>query len=137
MNIPMNEKKEEALRRLRALAETFELGPELENYFREDKLYYSCGFYMNEIDNHPVYAELVKRFEREHNALVYHVIRTREDEGVMLSMLFVGDDEEKWNTEVLDEDDIIAFATYVDGGDYEYMGWIKMATPMGYLTRVL
>ncbi len=49
----------------------------------------------------------------------------------------VGDNVEKWHTEVLDEDDIIAFATYVDGGDYEYMWWIKMATPMGYLTRVL
>lgn len=64
MDITKEVKKQEALRRLHVLADRFNLGPKLENYFSQDRLYYSYGYSMDTIHYDESYVESVKAFEK-------------------------------------------------------------------------
>ena len=91
----------EALHRIRILEELFHLNPKVGKYFQEGRLYYSyltCGGIVGSIDSinyDKRYADAVKMFENQTNALVYHAI---EDNNT-LSLLYVSSDRDEWGSE--------------------------------------
>lgn len=130
------EKKQEGLKRLHALAVRFDLGEALEGYFREDKLYYSYAYSMDTIQYDKRYAEAVKRFEKVYDCLVYHVIETETAFGTLLSLLFVSGHRSDWKAEKLSGDRILSYSFVVENGwNTGEFGSITMAAPMGYLMR--
>ena len=80
----------------------------------------------------------IKKFEEEHNALVYIVVRAFTTFGKMDSLLFVSDYVEDWELEDSDLDEWIAM-TYTINWDYpdcSEMGSICVEpTPAGGLLR--
>ena len=136
MEITREEKKQEGIKRLHELAARFDLGEKLENYFKEDRLYYSYAYSMDTINYDKRYADAVKEFERAYHCLVYHVIEANTNLGIMLSFLFVSDHQSDWEEEKLDNDSIMSYSFIVeDGWDEGEFGAISMAAPMGYLMR--
>ena len=92
MEITMNEKKNEGIRRLKQICNHFDLGDKLVNYLKEDKLYYSYAYSMDTINYDERYAKAVREFEKSHNAFVYHVIEAKTQDGyTLLSLLYVSD----------------------------------------------
>lgn len=93
--------KKEAIKRLELLEKEFEgqLNPDILKYFKEGKPYYSyltvdgTTGSIDAVDSDPGYAELVSEFEKQHEALVFHVILS----GTKLSMLYVGSYEDEWD----------------------------------------
>ena len=131
------EKKQEAFRRLHALAEQFSLGPNLEKYFSQDRLYYSYGYSMDTIHYDESYAESAKAFEQQYQCLVYHAIEAETSFGKMLSFLYVGNDKEDWKVEELTGKTIMSYTYIIEGGwDEGEFGYIRLDSPMGYLMRV-
>lgn len=137
MNITKEEKKQEAIRRLHVLADRFNLGAKLENYFNQDRLYYSYGYSMDTIHYDESYAESVKEFEEQYQCLVYHAIETGTQFGKMLSFLYVSDNRANWPAEEVAGDTIMSY-TYIieDGWDEGEFGDIRLGSPMGYLMRI-
>ena len=64
MNISREKKKEEALIRMKVIAEHFNLGDKLINYLKDDKLYYSYAYSMDTINYDERYVKIVQDFER-------------------------------------------------------------------------
>jgi len=137
MNITMEAKKQEALRRLHVLAERFNLGPKLEDYFAQDRLYYSYGYSMDTIHYDESYAESAAAFEKEYKCLVYHAIEAETQFGRMLSFLYVGDHQEDWTAEELTGKSILSYTYIVNAGwDEGEFGYIRLDSPGGYLLRI-
>lgn len=93
MKISIEEKKAEAISRMKMLG----IFPETIRQFEEDgKVSISeppFGMFDWAGDKD---LELIRRFEEEHDALVYVVIRSYTTIGKMDSYLFVGDYQEEW-----------------------------------------
>ena len=94
MNISIEEKKAEAINRMKVLG----IFPEtIKQFEREGKISRSDppvgAYYLVEGEE----LEAVRKFEQEHNCLVYTVVRSYTSIGMMDSYLFVGDDREEWN----------------------------------------
>lgn len=93
------DKKSEAIKRMEAL----NLHPNVIDDFKEGVV--NCSEYgmgiLYWLDEER--KALVKQFETEHNALVYHCIFDRTGFGDCLSMLYVSDYEDEWE---LDNDDL-------------------------------
>lgn len=91
--------KEEAVSRLRNLISSLNLNPNLVKYFKQGKVYYSyltAGGMVGSIDTIdyiPKYAEIIKKFEKTYEGIVYHAV---EDCFGMLSLLYVSKNEEDW-----------------------------------------
>ena len=137
MKVAIDVKKKEAIMRLKTITEYFGLGEKIVQYFEEDKLYYSYAYSMDTIKYDPKYAEVVRTFEHERNALVYHAVEAKTQNGfTLLSLLFVSDNENDWATEWLDGDQIFTYTICMEETDYSDMGWISLAAPMGYLMRI-
>lgn len=49
--------------------------------------------------------QIVKRFEKDHNKIVYHLIKTPTSIGMLYNILYVGADVGEWT---LDNDDLMA-----------------------------
>ena len=136
MEISLLDKKTEGIKRMQSICDAFGLGNKLVNYLKEDKLYYSYCYSMDTIEYDERYSKLVKEFENRRDAYVYHVIEAKTQEGyTLLSMLFVGDHQGDWCTEVLDGDSIFTYTCCVEEKGFEEMGWIKIDAPIGYLMR--
>ena len=136
MVVSIQEKKEEALKRMKTIADHFNLGDKLVNYLTEDKLYYSYAYSMDTINYDERYARAAKAFERERGVYVYHAIKAKAQNGyTLLSLLFVSDHKEDWQTELLDGNSIFTYTICLEEPDYSEMGWIEMASPMDYLMR--
>ena len=99
----MENKKAEAIKRMKAL----DLYKPYINLFEKDnKIFLSemtGGVY--EFDEDEELNAKVKAFEEEHDALVYHVIRTMTQFGELYNFLYVSDYEEEWE---MDNSDIEA-----------------------------
>lgn len=97
MNISMENKKAEAIKRMKAL----DLYKPYINLFEKDnKIFLSemtGGVY--EFDDNEELNAKVKAFEAEHDALVYHVIHTFTTIGEMYSFLYVSDYSEEYDIE--------------------------------------
>ena len=135
MNISMEEKKIEAIARMKKLG----IFPQTIKQF-EDEGYISISeppfgaFYWAEGWD----LERIKQFETEHNALVYVVIRSYTNIGKMDSMLFVSDYPEEWE---MDQDDMkrdqqVAYVYNHDAPDCSEIGAIGIeGTPAAGLRR--
>ena len=108
MNVSMENKKTEAIKRMKAL----DLYKPYINLFEKDnKIFLSemtGGVY--EFDDDEELNAKVKAFEAEHDALVYHVIRTMTQFGELYNFLYVSDYEEEWEMDNADIADGYALA---------------------------
>lgn len=99
MNISIEEKKAEAIRRMKMLG----IFPETIKQFEAGYVSRSeppfGAYYWVEGEE----LEALRKFEEEHDCLVYTVVRSYTSIGMMDSYLFVGDDVEEWE---LDRDDL-------------------------------
>ena len=99
MNISIEEKKAEAIRRMKMLG----IFPETIKQFEAGYVSRSeppfGAYYWVEGEE----LEALRKFEEEHDCLVYTVVRSYTSIGLMDSYLFVGDDVEEWE---LDRDDL-------------------------------
>lgn len=126
--------KEEAINRINTLIEKCKLNPNVLKYFKEDKVYYSyltAGGFMGSIDTISYdknYEKAVKDFETKHpDYIVYHAIESITAHGKLLSLLYVGDDNEEWETERLDSNNnIMSYVFNLDNPDLSEFGYIAI-----------
>ena len=99
MNITKEQKKQEALERMKLLS----LYPNIIREFEKDGIVNMSenGGYLYWLDDEQ--REYVSDFEEEYNALVYHVIHNYTEVGEMLTFLFVSDYKEEWG---MDREDL-------------------------------
>lgn len=93
MNVSVERKKEEAIKRMKLLG----IIPEAIHQFEEENLINRSeppfgALYWVQGDD----LEYLRKFEEEHNALVYAVIRDYFNIGTMDAYLYVSDYEEEW-----------------------------------------
>lgn len=99
MNISIEEKKTEAIRRMKMLGifpetiKQFEAG-----YVSRSEQPFGAYYWVEGEE-----LEALRKFEEEHDCLVYTVVRSYTSIGMMDSYLFVGDDVEEWE---LDRDNL-------------------------------
>lgn len=101
MNVSMEIKKAEAIKRMKAL-DLYK--PYITLFTKENKIFLSemtGGVY--EFDDDNELNAKVRVFEEEYNAMVYHVIRTMTQFGELYNFLYVSDYEDEWE---MDNDDI-------------------------------
>lgn len=80
---------------------------------------------------------LVSKFEREYDIVVYHVIRNNTKFGMLLSLLYVSNDEDEWK---MDQEDIqqrtpIAYVYNVNEPMFSEFGSIGVENRYGGLVR--
>lgn len=109
--------KIEALKRMRML----QLMPQvIKDFEKNNKVYYSerQNAFFNAIlywvDNEKKYVDIVNKFEKEHNALVYHCQLTHMEFGDLLSLLYVSEHESEWEQDTNDIREGYAFAYVVN-----------------------
>lgn len=134
MNIPISEKKTEAIKRMRMM----HLIPDAIKQFKnENQIMVSeppfGGLYWIEDE----LQIAIKEFEEKNNALVYLVIRAFTNFGKMDSLLFVGDYKEDWEMENEDIKDGIVFSYTInyDMPDCSEMGSIGFRSIGGGILR--
>ncbi len=128
-----DELRNEALARIRTLIDRIGLNPKVEGYFAEGRVYYSyltAGGLIGCIDTieyDPRYSAALRAFESQFRGhLVYHAIETRSALGTMLSLLFVGPDEEEWEGQRLHGNDIFCYVANVEDPDWSEFGYITV-----------
>ena len=108
MNVSREIKKEEAIRRMKAL-DLYK--PYIESFIKRDEIFMSemtGGVY--EFSSNTELVNKVREFEDDHKALVYHIIRTVTVDGEIYSFLFVSDYQEEWGMDNADITNGVAFA---------------------------
>ena len=101
----------EAIRRLEELVERFGLNPNVVNYFKEGKVYYSylTGAVLGSVDTvtyDPRYSQAIIDFEAKYDGfIVFHAIEHQET----LSLLYVSNNKKDWPAEVLTGNYIAAY----------------------------
>ena len=108
MNVSMENKKAEAIKRMKTL-DLYK--PYIKLFEKDNKIFLSemtGGVY--EFDDDEELNAKVKAFEAEHDALVYHVIRTMTQFGELYNFLYVSDYEEEWEMDNADITDGYALA---------------------------
>lgn len=135
MKISREIKKAEAINRMKELGL---FAPCIKNFEKYDEVQMSevtGGLY--EFSSNAELTAKVKEFEKEHDALVYHVIHTYTDFGEMYNFLCVTDYEEDWFWDNLSIKDGIVFC-WVWNKDIEYFsefGSIEVQNRFGGLVR--
>lgn len=140
----------EAVLRMKALQDNFDLNPKILQYLEEGKLYYSyrisgwANGCIDTIDYDERYAKAVNDFEEKTGNYVYHVIETKSmgqvrevdtgsavisylekadaDPVTMLTLLYVSSDDEDWMTERLEGDYIAAYVMNLGEQDDGFYG---------------
>lgn len=136
MNISREIKKVEAINRMKAL-DLFK--PCINAFKTRNEVQLSeitGGLY--EFSNDDDLNTQIENFEKEYNALVYHVIHTYTTFGELYNFLFVGDYEEEWEMENENIQDGYTFA-YVWNKTDEWcseFGSIMVEEKFGGLVRV-
>ena len=135
MKVSRKAKKQEAIKRMKAL----DIIDSAINQFASDDIVMISeppmgGLYWADEEE----KEMIKKFEEEHNALVYIVVRAFTNFGRMDSMLFVSDYDEEWE---MDNDDIkdgyaLTYTVNHDMPDCSEMGSIAVKSMFGGLVRV-
>lgn len=134
MNVSREEKKIEAIKRMRKMG-VFE---QTVKQFENDDLVsvseqpFGAFYWLNDTEK-----EMVRKFEEKHNALVYLVVRTNTTMGLMDSLLFVSDYQEEWEMDMEDLDFNIVMAYVVNHDDllcseFGSIGW-KLTSAAGII----
>ena len=128
------EKKLEAVKRLKML----ELYPTVvKDFEKSGKIYLSESdgilFCLSEDEK-----EMVKKWEQEQNSLVYHVVKTNTNFGLLYSLLYVSDTEDEWEMESDDVNELTPFVYVVNKTEpmFSEFGSITIMTKNGGLVRV-
>lgn len=135
MNVSMEIKKAEAIKRMKALG----IFPQtIQQFKRENLVSYSeptmgANYWLDDEQK-----AIIKEFEQEYNALVYFAIRSYTEFGKLDSFLFVSDYEEEWE---MDNEDIkdgyaLAYVYNYDVPDFSEIGSIMVKERFGGLVRV-
>lgn len=82
--------------------------------------------------------EMVKKFEKEHECVVYHVILSRTNIGTMYSLLYVSLDDEAWeeDREDLQNGQVLAYVVNKAAPECSEIGYIGIKPQIGGLVRV-
>ena len=130
--ITLEEQKQEAISRMKML-KLYE--PVIED-FKRGQLYkseaYGVLYWLNEEEE-----KLVRDFEKEYNAVVYHIIKSNTEFGELLTYLFVSQHKEEWTGDREDIKENISFC-YVKNLTTEYFsefGSISFMPMIGGLVR--
>ena len=134
MAVTSVEIKNEAINRIKTLIEKCNLNPKVLKYFKEGKVYYSyltAGGFLGSIDTisyDKAYEQAAKKFEMEHpESLVYHVIETITLSGKFLSLLYVSNEKEDWESERLQSDNaIMVYVLNLDNPELSEFGYITV-----------
>ena len=128
------EKKLEAVKRLKML----ELYPTVvKDFEKSGKIYLSESdgilFCLSEDEK-----EMVKKWEQEQNGLVYHVVKTNTNFGLLYSLLYVSDTEDEWEMESDDVNELTPFVYVVNKTEpmFSEFGSITIMPKNGGLVRV-
>ena len=132
MKISMEDKKKEAIKRMHAL----DIYAEAIRHFEYDgTLNYSepplgMNYWLSDEQK-----EIVKKFEEEHDALVYFVIRSYTNIGTLDSLLFVSDYIEDWTLDNygIKDGDVYAYVHNYDYPECSEMGCIGVQAMYGGL----
>lgn len=132
--------KKEALERMSLL----HIMKEVRDDFKQnDRVYYSerqnaiFNAILYWLDNEEEYVKVVKDFEKQHKALVYHCQLTHFEFGDCLSLLYVSAHEEEWEQDKKDLKEGYAYA-YVKNLDSEWnsdLGMIGVKGSQGGVLR--
>lgn len=133
MNIPLENKKQEAIDRMKTLG----IFAQTIKQFKGGQVSYSeptgANYWLDEDQE-----KIVKGFEEEHNALVYFVIRSYTEFGKLDALLYVSDHPEEWE---MDREDIgegyaLAYVYNYDVPYFSEIGSIGVRERFGGLVRV-
>lgn len=108
MNVSIEKKKAEAVKRMRKLGI---FGPTIKQFEKEDLVSISeppaGAFFWVEGDE----LKEMREWEKEHNALVYVIVRSYTTLGKMDAYLYVSDHEDEWqeDNECLKEGEVFAY----------------------------
>ena len=136
MNISREEKKAEAIKRMKKLRYWSQAK---EAFRRSNKVFVTEPPMGAVYDPEPELAERIKKFEEENNALVYLVVRAFTNFGKMDSLLFVSDYPEEWDMDNEDLNDwiVMSYTINYDMPDCSEFGSIGVRpTIAGGLLRV-
>lgn len=133
MNVPLENKKQEAIQRMQVLG----IYPQTIRDFKDGQISYSeptgIIYWLDKEQE-----KIVKEFEEEHNALVYFGIRSYTKFGQLDAFLYVSDYAEEWE---MDHDDIsdgyaVAYVYNYDAPYFSEIGSIAIRERFGGLVRV-
>ena len=134
MKVTREEKKVEALSRMRKVGYW---GQAREAFRRSNRVLVNEPPFGGVYDPEPELAETIKKFEEEHDALVYAVVRAFTSFGKMDSLLYVSDCPEEWDMDNEDLGDgiVMSYTINYDMPDCSEFGSIgfRMGSGAGYL----
>lgn len=139
------EQKVEAIERLKILNKNFELLKNVVNDFeKKDLLYFSeqtslggILYWCTKENGYNEYVDLIKKFEEENNAIVYHAIHCYTEFGELLNLLYVSQHKSEWK---MDRTDLIkgvpfAYCYNLDDEWCSEFGSISIAGRTGGIIR--
>jgi hypothetical protein len=135
MKVSRENKKAEAIKRMKALDVYTEAIKQFKN---EDIIMVSepplGGLYWLNKEEKKIVAD----FELEYNALVYMVVRSNTEFGLLDSLLYVSDEQEEWEMDWEDIPDryLMSYVVNRDCPDYSEFGSIAVKSVGGGLVRI-
>ena len=81
--------------------------------------------------------KMVQEFELAHNAIVYHVVKTRTEFGLMYALLYVSQAQDEWELDLQDIEDRepMAYVVNMDAPECSEFGHIGVKPQFGGLVR--
>lgn len=135
MNIPIEKKKEEAIKRMKALGIYSETIRQFKN---EDIVSYSepplgANYWLDEEQK-----KIAKEFEEEYNTLIYFAVRNHTEFGMLDAFLYIDDYKEDWEVDNLALEDgyVRAYVYNYDMPDFSESGDIIVENRFGGLIRI-
>ena len=135
MNVSMEIKKEEAIKRMKALGV---FSQTIQQFKKSNLVSYSeppmgANYWLDDEQK-----AIVKVFEEEHNALVYFVVRSYTEFGKLDSILYVSDHAEEWemDNEDLKDGYALAYVYNYDVPEFSEFGSIGVQERFGGLIRI-
>lgn len=136
--------KSEAIKRLEILNKKGLVDYVTKDFKKNDLLYYSeqtrlggILYWCTKENGAENYLDKVKDFEKEHNAVVYHVIHCYTTFGEILNLMYVSENQEEWEQDRQDLEENYSF-TYCYNLDDEWcseFGSIGIGTRAGGIIR--
>lgn len=135
MKITREEKKQEAIKRLKAL----NIINDAVRQFEKDNIVmvseppFGGLYWLNDEEK-----QMVRKFEEEHDALVYMVVRAFTNFGKMDALLFVSDYDEEWgmDNENIEDGIVMSYVVNHDMPDCSEFGSIAVRPIFGGLVRI-
>lgn len=128
------QQKQEAIKRMKKLGI---MEQPIKEFEEEGKINLSEGpgllYWLNDEEQ-----EMVRKFEEESNGLVYHVIKTQMNFGLMYSFLYVSEYIEEWKMDMEDlrDNQTLAYVVNTTMPDCSEFGTIGIEPSIGGLKRI-